>query len=200
MNAVSELAENVVPSIVVLSVWWAFLSTLEVLLTPHQLLDDEPPPEGGGATGTNEDRLAALKALDPAFSVEAFLGGARGVYEAVLRAYAQGDVEALRPLLSADVLDVFAASCAGRAARGETLEMTLLGIDGAEIAHVWTQPDATEIAVLFRGRVTRVERSASGDVVGGDPEAVATTGDLWTFARPASTTSAEWLIVATDEI
>lgn len=200
MNAVGEWAENVVPSIVVLSVWWAFLSTLEVLFTPHQLLDDEPPTEGGGATGSNEDRLAALKALDPAFSLEAFLGGARGVYETVLRAYARADVETLRSLLSADVLDVFAASCRERAARGETLEIDLAGIDGAEVAHVWTQPEATEIAVLFRARITRVERAAAGEVVAGDPEITVTTGDLWTFARPAANPAAGWMIVATDEI
>lgn len=199
MDAVSEMVDTVVPSIVILSVWWAFLSTLEVLFSPHPLPGEETP-EDGGAAGAGEDRLAPLRAVDPGFDAETFLAGVRVVYETVLRAYARGDVEALRPLLSDEVLDIFAAACAGRAARGETLDLALAGIDGAEIAHVWVQPDATEIAVLFRARVARAERSASGDVVGGDPEVVVTAGDLWTFARPASSISDDWRVVATDEV
>lgn len=199
MDAVSDVAENIIPSIVVLSVWWAFLSTIETLFTPH-LLPGEEPPEGGSSAGAGKDRLAALRAADPGFSEEAFLAGVRRVYEAVLRAYARGDMDMLRPLLSSDVLEVFAASCAARSERGETLELALAGIDSAEIAHVWIQPDATEIAVLLRAQITRVERSASGDIVGGDPQIAVTTGDLWTFARPAPAASAEWVVVATDEI
>ncbi len=59
--------------------------------------------------------LDAVAASDPNFDGKAFLNGARRAYELIVTAFAKGDRETLKPLLSQDVFDGF--SCGHRAAR-----------------------------------------------------------------------------------
>ena len=55
-----------------------------------------------------------IQHADPAFDTAKFLAGARDAYTQIVTAFAKGDVEALRPLLSPDVLAAFEAGIRGR--------------------------------------------------------------------------------------
>jgi predicted lipid-binding transport protein (Tim44 family) len=199
MNETADVASNL-PAIILLSFWWAFLSTLDLLSRPRESGTTKPPgllATGGSVREAAEDRpFPEIRKLDPEFNAEAFLDGARRAYEAVLQAYALGDFETLRPLLSSEVLQTFAEVCAARAERQETLELAFIGIQAAEITSVEVSPDTIEISVLFRAQIVRSERTASGGLIQGDPAAVVLAGDLWTFSRFDGN---EWVIVATDD-
>ena len=74
--------------------------------------------------------LDAIAATDAAFSGPAFfIEGARKAYEIIVAAFAKGDRDTLRRLLSPDVFDGFAAEISGREARGESVESALVSID-----------------------------------------------------------------------
>jgi predicted lipid-binding transport protein (Tim44 family) len=124
------------------------------------------------------DRNAEASTRWSGWSQEMFLT------DEILRAYTLCDLIALRPLLSAEVHQACANGCAARTARGETLELTLIGTEAAEITEIEATPEAMEITVRFRTRIVRSERSAAGKVVGGDATAVKGIADLWTFSRP----------------
>ena len=202
MNEAADVASNV-PAVVLLSLWWAVLSALDLLFTPAE--PDKPdrpaakPPDDSAATVAEDQRVAELGKLDPRSDADVFLNGARRAYETVLHAYALGDLETLRSLLSSDVLQAFADTCARRRERNETLELTFIGIESAKITGIETTSEATEITVLFRALIVSAERSATGDVIGGDPASVALSADLWTFSRPLPPVSDAWVVVATDE-
>jgi len=51
--------------------------------------------------------LARIKAVDPDFSKDGFLAGAKAAFEMIVSAYAAGDVGTLRPLLSNEVFERF---------------------------------------------------------------------------------------------
>jgi predicted lipid-binding transport protein (Tim44 family) len=201
MDETADFA-GTLPAIILLSFWWAFLSALEFL---------SRPPESGGADlpaaalagdapePAREKRSLELSDVDPEFSAEIFLDGARRAYEAVLGHYARGEIGMLRPLLSREVLQAFAEACAGRAERGDTLDLTFIGIESAKIADVEICADAVEITVEFRAQVVSSERSADGTLIGGDPATIMLTADLWTFSRPLPAESDAWVVVATDE-
>src|SRR5690348_304742 len=53
-------------------------------------------------------QIAAVRNADPSFDEAAFLHGARGAFEIIVRAFAAGDLTALRPLLNGDVYERFA--------------------------------------------------------------------------------------------
>ena len=52
--------------------------------------------------------LAAMKRVDPSFSVSEFSHGARAAYEMIVMAYENGDLEALRQYLAPEVYEPFA--------------------------------------------------------------------------------------------
>ena len=204
MNQTGEAVSNL-PAILVLSMWWAFLSNLDLLFGPPRFGQAEGEGSGGADdadadrdAGPHDPRLLELVAVDPAFSAEAFLVGARRAYEEILRCYAGRELEGLRPLLSPEVLSAFAEACALRAERGETLEMTFVGIDAAEIADAGVTADVAEISVLFRAEIVSAVRSPQGAVLSGDPAAVTVTQDLWTFSRLLGDAAAAWVLVATE--
>jgi predicted lipid-binding transport protein (Tim44 family) len=201
MDETADFASTL-PAIILLSFWWAFLSALEFLSRPPESGGADLPGAtvAGDAPGpAREKRPLELSDVDPEFSAEAFLDGARRAYEAVLGYYARGEVGMLRPLLSPEVLQAFADACAGRAERGGTLDLTFIGIESAKIVSVEISADAVEITVDFRAQVASSERSADGTLIGGDPAAVMLTADLWTFSRPLPVESDAWVVVATDE-
>ena len=75
--------------------------------------------EGVALTG-----LAAVKATDPSFDISRFLGGAKGAYEMIVKAFAAGDRAQLRSLLAPPVMAGFDTAIAAREAenRTETVE------------------------------------------------------------------------------
>lgn len=201
MNEAGEAVSSL-PAILVLSMWWAFLSTLDILFGPPrfgQADGDAAPRESDAGTGPQDPRLRELLAVDPAFSAEAFLRGARRAYEEILLRYARGELEGLRTLLAPEVLLAFCEASADRAERGETLELTFVGIDSAAIAGTDVTGNVVEIGVSFRAEIVSAVRSSGGEVIAGDPAAVTVTEDLWTFQRLLADGDAPWVLVATEQ-
>lgn len=200
MNEAADVA-NSIPAIILLSLWWAFLSTLELLYRPRETGTTEQStakPSNDNRSIADNPSLADLRALDPNFDADAFVEGAKRAYEMVLHAYALCDIETLRPLLSIEVLQAFTDACDRRNEEQETLEMTFIGFESAQIVSAETSSEAMEITVLVRAQIVSATRSASGGIVSGDPNAVTVTADLWTFSRSGATEGA-WVVIATDE-
>jgi predicted lipid-binding transport protein (Tim44 family) len=198
MNEAADVANNI-PAVVLLSLWWAFLSTLDLLFTPAESEKPDRAPAKPPDDDAADPREAELRKLDPTFDRETFLSGAKRAYETVLNAYALGDLKTLRSLLSPEVLKAFADACALRQERQETLELTFIGLETASITDIESTADAIEITVLFRALIVSAERSAKGDIIGGNPAAVTLSADLWTFSRPVPAVGNAWIVVATDE-
>jgi predicted lipid-binding transport protein (Tim44 family) len=125
-----------------------------------------------GATG-----IAAIIQADPTFDPAQFLAGARAAYDMIVQAFAQGDKETLRPLLSQRVFDTYAAAIDRRIAEGgKGPELVRLKnaeiVDGrleAEMARVWVKFEA-ELAEGAHGlRDTRERWMFERDVRSRDP-------------------------------
>ncbi len=148
-----------------------------------------------------EDDLAAgfreIKTADHGFEPTEILSGARIAFELVLSAYASADTEALKNLLSAEVLGNFAQSIRAREAAGETMEHTLVGIKSAEIVEAFLDGQTANVTVKFVTDQANVTRDANGEVVDGDPSAVTEVTDFWTFARDTGSRDPNWTLVAT---
>lgn len=198
MNEAADAASNL-PAILLLWLWWALLSAFDIATRGRDGAEEGPPARAAhdADPGAIDERFAAILRLDPAFSLDAFLTGARRAYETILQAYAAADIETLRPLLSPDVLAAFEEACADRQRRGESVEFTLIGIDAVEVVSVEAGAEAMEVTLCFRSQSIWTERDAGGVVIGGDPESVATTVQTWTFARPVPVRSPSWVLVAT---
>ncbi len=159
--------------------------------------DTEAAAVGDDAEGDLAAGFREIKAADSGFEPTEILSGARIAFELVLSAYASGDTEALKPLLSAEVLGNFARSIRGREAAGETMEHTLVGIKSADIVEAFLDGAAAHVTVKFVSDQANVTRDANGEVVDGDPSAVTEVTDFWTFARDTRSRDPNWTLVAT---
>ncbi len=164
----------------------------------------EPGPEGaregakgGAAQSPLEAGLTQIKLADRNFDPEDFLTGAAAAFEMIVNAFAAGDTETLRPLLSDDVFEGFAGAIKTREANNERLETTLIGIESKEIIEAELQGRTAFVTVKFVSEQINVTRDAEGEVVDGDPNHVTQITDIWTFARNTRSRDPNWTLVAT---
>lgn len=146
-------------------------------------------PEIGG--------VPALRSADPSFNPEAFLTGARGAFEIILKAFAAGDAAKLEPLLSKDVFAAFAEAIRARQAAKETHETTLAAVKSATIEHATIEGSTGLVTVKIVSDQINVTRAADGSVVDGDPAKTIEKIDFWTFSRPLRARDPNWTLVAT---
>ncbi|PIE07779.1 MAG: preprotein translocase subunit Tim44 [Rhodobacterales bacterium] len=145
--------------------------------------------------------LMAMKVAEPSFSVGDFLTGARGAYEMILTAFENGDLAGIRPFLSNDVYEGFAAVIETRERKGLTVESQFAGLRELRIADATFDPATREgeITMRFVGELTSVVRDKAGEIVEGNPKQVKRQKDVWTFARVMGSDNPNWQLVATGE-
>jgi predicted lipid-binding transport protein (Tim44 family) len=151
------------------------------------------------ANSPAETGLTQIKVADPSFDARGFVEGARGAFEMIVGAYAQGDTATLRPLLADDVYENFATAIRGRQQAKQTHETTLVGIKSADIVEARMDGRTALVTVKFISDQINVTRDANGAVTEGDPQQIATVTDVWTFAHNTRSRDPNWLLVATSE-
>ncbi len=154
------------------------------------------------AEGSDAARaLQAMKLIEPSFSVGGFLQGARGAYEMILTAFAKSEVDRIRPFLSPEVADSFAAVVADRKARGVTVQTDVIGIRELALqdASFSRSTNEAELTVRLGAELISATRDAAGTVVEGDPRQARKQRDVWTFARTMGANDPNWQLVATGE-
>jgi predicted lipid-binding transport protein (Tim44 family) len=165
----------------------------------------EPPPRvpswaGGGQTDPQSAEARPLPAPAPApdtpglfeiqladknFDPGKFLDGARAAYGMIVTAFEKGDRNALKPLVSPEVLEGFSSAIT---ARGEApARFHFAEVKDARIAGASVHDGMMEITVNF------VSAFETAEGVGAPHEVT----DRWTFTRPVGSSDPNWTLVAT---
>ncbi len=162
-----------------------------VVALPDRSGDDDVPQS------PLEAGLAQIKVVDRNFDPEDFLVGARVAFEIVVAAFAKGEKDGLRPLLSDEVFDNFSGAIDARESRGETLETTLVGIKESNIIEARVDSRVAFVTVRFVTEQINVTCDVTNKVVDGDPDHVTRITDIWTFARNTRSRDPNWSLVET---
>ena len=141
--------------------------------------------------------LVDIKLADRNFDTERFLSGARMAYEMIVTAYARGERETLRPLLSDDVFHAFESAIKGREEKSEKVDFTFLSLKSARITSAEMKAQTAEIAVTFESEVMLAGYDASGALIEGDAKTPHSVTEVWTFARDVRSNDPNWTLVAT---
>jgi predicted lipid-binding transport protein (Tim44 family) len=142
--------------------------------------------------------LDEIARAEPAFDVRSFLDGAKGAYEMIVLAFAQGDRKTLKDLLSKDVYEGFERAIMERERRNEKVETTFVSIDKADLAGVEVRGSNAQVMVRFLSKLITATRDAAGQVVDGSPDTVVDVTDVWTFSRTLGSRDPNWQLVATE--
>lgn len=141
--------------------------------------------------------LTQIKLADRDFDEAQFLEGAKGAFEMVVSAFAQGDRETLRQLLADDVYRDFESAITEREHAGQKLETTVVNIRQADIIEAELQNRTAFVTVKFVSEQINLLRDQQGETIEGDAEHVADVTDIWTFARNTRSRDPNWVLVAT---
>ena len=150
--------------------------------------------EPGSALAQGLDGIAAQEAT---FDPRHFLSGARGAYEMIVLAFANGDRRALKDLLSTEVYESFEAAIKDREKREQKIETRFVSIDKAELVGAETRDRTAQLTVRFVSQMISVTRDKAGAIVDGNPDKVADITDVWTFARDTFSRDPNWKLVGT---
>lgn len=148
-------------------------------------------------SGSTAPGIRAIMQADSSFDGESFAGGASAAFEMIVGAFAQGDTDALRPLLANDVYNDFAGAIENREKQNQSLETTLIGIETSEIIEAEMQGRTAFVTIKFVSDQVNVTRDANGETVEGDANHVTKITDIWTFARNTGSRDPNWALVAT---
>lgn len=146
-------------------------------------------PDGApAATG-----VAALRVRDPSFDVAAFLQGARQAYQMIVTAFAAGDRNVLRPLLSDEVMSGFDAAITRRETEGRTESVDFLQPPRADFEGVNLVGDLAKASVRFLAEFRSRTKGPEGEAV--DDRR---TAEIWTFQRNLKSRDPNWTLVHVD--
>ena len=156
-----------------------------------------PRRDSAAPAPVEDEKIARIRAVDPGFNAAEFVDGAKAAYEMVVTAFAAGDKDTLRPLLSREVFADFAGAIDDRASRGETMQTTLVGLRRVEITDTQVNNRIAEVTITFESELMTVTKDAKGHTIGGHGNAVEQVTDIWTFARDTRSRDPNWTLIAT---
>ena len=154
---------------------------------------DKPVPEREILQGAALTGLAALRARDPSFDTGRFLAGSRSAYEMIVTAFAEGDRETLKGLLSPKVMAGFDKVITEREARGASETVEFLHAPRADVDQIEVTGDVASIRVRFLAEHRARSKSDEGEAVEDRR-----TAEAWTFERNLNSRDPNWTLVRVD--
>ena len=154
-----------------------------------------------GASPTTTTPLARalldIKLHDRAFDTERFLSGARAAYEMIVTAFARGERDELRSLLSDELFEAFEGAIKAREAKKERVEFTFLSLKSARITGAEMKSSTAEVTVTFDSEIMLAGYDPSGALIEGDPKTPHGVTEVWTFARETRSNDPNWSLIST---
>lgn len=174
-------------------------------LRQHQAAQDEEDEPRAPAAVTPQtpdsaapDWVRTVRSSYPAFEPARFVDGAKSAYEMIVQAFASGNLGDVRPYVDAQVMQAFETAVSARQKTGQTMEVTFVGIEKADVETAVDRDGLVAVTLAFQSDQIRVVRDADGEIIEGDPNRIDLVKDRWTFARPTNSTDPNWMLVATD--
>ena len=133
------------------------------------------------------------------FDKDDFLKGASNAYETIVTNFENGNKEALKPLLSSDVMDSFSSVIDDRNNKNESVEFNFIGIEKSEIVHKDLKKNPMEVSVRFISEMITCIKNSKDEVISGSLNQVQKITDVWTFEKIQKSKGSNWLLAATTD-
>ena len=146
-----------------------------------------------------EPKTSSSAREDGWFNNDDFLRGAANAYETIVTNFENGNKDALKPLLSDDVLNSFSTVIDERNSKNETVEFNFIGIEKSEIVHKDLKKNPMEVTVRFISEMITCIKNSKDEVVSGSLNQVQKITDVWTFEKIKDKKSSNWLLAATSD-
>ncbi|MEM6781303.1 MAG: Tim44/TimA family putative adaptor protein [Pseudomonadota bacterium] len=154
---------------------------------PRNVSVDEKAQEG----------LSDIMRADRHFETAHFAQGSEGAFIMIVEAFAKGEREVLKDLLSPSVYKAFDSVITQRENDGETVETEIHSVRKLEILDAVMADTKAVITVQFTADETCIIRDKDGEIISGDPDRMTEMKDIWVFARDVKSKDPVWELVET---
>lgn len=164
--------------------------------------EDAPPSLPRGVSFGHEDVeevLDDMARVDRNFDVESFSSAAKDAFVIVVEAFAQGDRETLKDLLSKKVYTAFDAALKTREEKGENVLTEIHAVRELEFKTAILEKSTATITVAFTADETCVIRDKDENILSGDPDRITQMIDVWSFTRNLKSKDPRWLVSETSD-
>jgi predicted lipid-binding transport protein (Tim44 family) len=134
-----------------------------------------PRPMGGGFGGPSGPPPIQIGPQD----YQAF----EQLLQVIQAAWSRHDLNALRALVTPEMLSYFSEQLSEQASRGVRNEVTNVRLLQGDLAQAWSEGNREYATVAMRFSMVDVTVDASGRIVDGNPNGHVTATELWTFIR-----------------
>ena len=151
-----------------------------------------PLPDAAGPVGRT---MGDMQALDRRFDPAQFLAGAEHAFRMIVAAFAAGDRDRLRGLLTTETFAAFEGVITARETAGHTQRTDLRSIDEVTITDAVLAGSHATLSVRFVSNQVNITSDAAGQPVSGT-DAVTEIHDLWSFVRDLGQPDLTWRLSA----
>ncbi len=153
---------------------------------PNRKPEPKPDPE------VERLGLSGITRLDPSFSIAHFMTGATAAYSMILEAFANGDRDLLKDLLTPDTFAIYDEAITAREKAGQTQITDLGRLRKASIKAAKTEGSLAHISVLYEADLTSALRDADGTLIMGDPDVLSSVSEVWEYERDMKGDDLNW--------
>ena len=141
-----------------------------------------PKPKPISETGFNKDEK------------EKFLAGAELAYEGIIVAFAKGEKEKLKKLLTKEMAINFDQAINKRTEDNITSELTFIGFKESKIEKFEKIKNEFFATVKFVCEIISVKKDKQNKIIEGDPDKIKIVTDHWIFSKDAFSQNPNWFL------
>ncbi len=146
------------------------------------------------------EKLNNIVKVDPSFTVENFIDGAKKAFEYILVKYSENDLKSLKSLLAPQILTNFTDQIKLRQKQKQILGITILKIDDPEIIDVSiVKNKLCFIKLEFKSQQVQTTKDSNNNIIDGDDNLILNISELWTFSKEIKNKNPNWILEKIEE-
>lgn len=146
------------------------------------------------------EKLNNIVKVDPSFTVENFIDGAKKAFEYILVKYSENDLKSLKSLLAPQILTNFTDQIKVRQKQKQILGITILKIDDPEIIDVSiVKNKQCFIKLEFKSQQVQTTKDSNNKVIDGNDNLILNISELWTFSKEIKNKNPNWILEKIEE-
>jgi predicted lipid-binding transport protein (Tim44 family) len=146
------------------------------------------------------EKLNNIVKVDPSFTVENFIDGAKKAFEYILVKYSENDLKSLKSLLAPQILTNFTDQIKLRQKQKQILGITILKIDDPEIIDVSiVKNKLCFIKLEFKSQQVQTTKDSNNKIIDGNDNLILNISELWTFSKEIKNKNPNWILEKIEE-
>lgn len=143
------------------------------------------------------DVLKLIKETDSSFSYNKFLKNAEKAFELIINAYAQGDKEFLKNMLTKEVYQSFSENIDINKENNQQLSTTIVSINNCQLIDASLENHIAKMTIKYSSEQINLVKDQLGNITSGNPSQVNNIEDIWVFKRNLKSSDPTWLLCET---